>query len=99
MNLVGRWLKGLGLGRHTALFSENEVNFEVLPDLTEQDLGSLGISLGRRKKLQRAITALSVNTGRADEAAGYQVVGRACVTPRAGSRTIAIWEISYASWS
>ncbi len=59
MNNIGQWLEELGLGRYASLFVENEVDFGVLPDLTEQDLKDLGIPLGHRKKILRAIKALA----------------------------------------
>jgi class 3 adenylate cyclase len=52
---IGEWLEGLGLGRYRALFVEHDIDADVLPDLSEADLERLGISLGHRKKLLRAI--------------------------------------------
>src|SRR4029079_5129831 len=40
-------------------FTENHIEFAVLPDLTETDLEKLGVTLGHRKKLLRAIEALT----------------------------------------
>ncbi len=59
MSDVGGWLDELGLGQYAAVFAENDIDREVLPDLTEPDLEKLGISLGHRKKLLRAIAALA----------------------------------------
>ncbi|MHA1153158.1 MAG: AAA family ATPase, partial [Alphaproteobacteria bacterium] len=56
---IDHWMKGLGLSKYSEIFAENEVDLEVLPDLTEQDLKDLGIPLGHRKKLLKAIAALS----------------------------------------
>lgn len=56
---IDRWLEDLNLSKYAALFAENEVDLEVLPDLTEQDLTNLGVPLGPRKKLLKAIAALS----------------------------------------
>ena len=53
------WLEELSLGKYAQAFLANEVDFDVLPDLTELDLEHLGVSLGDRKRLLRAITALS----------------------------------------
>jgi class 3 adenylate cyclase/predicted ATPase len=58
MDDVGRWLTGLGLGKYAKTFADNEVDFQVLPQLTEQDLEKLGIPLGHRKKLLQAIACL-----------------------------------------
>jgi len=52
---VSQWLEQLGLSQYVGLFTENEVDVDVLPDLTEQDLKDLGIPLGHRKKLLKAI--------------------------------------------
>ncbi|MGI9507231.1 MAG: AAA family ATPase, partial [Geminicoccaceae bacterium] len=56
---IETWLKGLGLERYLELFHENDIDEDVLPDLTESDLETLGISLGHRKKLLRGIVALT----------------------------------------
>ena len=54
---IDQWLERLGLARYSALFAKNEIDFEVLPELTEQDLKDLEIPLGHRKKLLKAIAA------------------------------------------
>ena len=58
MSDIRRWLEQHGLGRHAELFAENEIDFEVLPELKEADLESMGIALGPRKKLLKAIREL-----------------------------------------
>jgi len=55
---VGRLLEDLGLGKYLDTFVANDVDIDVLRDLKENDLERLGLSLGHRKKLLRAITAL-----------------------------------------
>lgn len=47
------WLERHGLGRHAALFAENDIGFDVVADLTEDDLRELGLSIGDRKRLMR----------------------------------------------
>ena len=54
-----RWLEDLGLGRHAAIFADNLIDFEVLPELTDEDLRDLGLALGDRRKLQKAVRGLS----------------------------------------
>ncbi len=56
---VGEWLASCGLDRYVKTFAENDVEFSVLPDLTENDLEKLGVTLGHRKILLRAIAALT----------------------------------------
>jgi class 3 adenylate cyclase len=55
---LGRWLEELGLGTYAEAFSANGVALDVLADLTEKDLETLGVTLGDRKRLLRAIAAL-----------------------------------------
>ena len=55
---VGGWLRGLGLGRYEEKFRENKIDFDVLADLTDGDLQELGVLLGDRRRLLRAIAEL-----------------------------------------
>ncbi len=56
---IGAWLRVLGLERYEQVFRDNDVDLDLLPDLTEADLKTLGVaSLGHRKMLLRAIEAL-----------------------------------------
>src|SRR5207248_1195217 len=56
---VAAWLGGLGLGRYETAFRENDVDAQVLPELTAEDLISIGVtSVGHRRKLLAAIAAL-----------------------------------------
>jgi class 3 adenylate cyclase len=52
---LGGWLRSLGLQEYEAVFRENAIDETVLPDLTDQDLEKLGVLLGHRRKLLRAI--------------------------------------------
>ena len=44
---IGGWLRGLGLERYEQAFCENEIDEEVLPGLTADDLKDLGVGPGR----------------------------------------------------
>jgi class 3 adenylate cyclase/predicted ATPase len=59
MSDLGRWLDGLGLGQYAAAFAEDDVDWDVLAELDEADLEKLGLSLGHRKKLLKAIAGLA----------------------------------------
>ena len=59
MDEVAVWLKKLGLGKYATVFAENEVDFKVLPQLTEEDIRELGLPLGPRRKLLTAIAELA----------------------------------------
>jgi len=56
-----QWLEQQGLGKYAELLAENEVDFEVLPELTEADLEKIGLALGPRKKLLKAIRELDLS--------------------------------------
>src|SRR5215470_9246882 len=56
---VGGWLRSLGLGQYEALFRASDIDADILPELTEVDLEKLGVSLGHRKRLRRAISGLT----------------------------------------
>jgi hypothetical protein len=57
MSAVRQWLEALALGQYAELFESNRIGIDILPDLTDQDLEKLGIPLGDRKRLLRAIVA------------------------------------------
>jgi class 3 adenylate cyclase/predicted ATPase len=57
---VVAWLRGLGLEHYAPAFRDNDVDGDVLPELTPDDLISIGVtSVGHRRKLLAAIASLS----------------------------------------
>jgi class 3 adenylate cyclase len=60
MQQVADWLQKLGLEQYAQSFAENDIDFAVLVNLTDQDLEKIGVmSLGHRRKLLRAIVDLN----------------------------------------
>ena len=59
---VGEWLRNLGLGQYEPAFVESAIDFDVLPELTEDDLEKLGMRLGDRKRFIKAIKARAGNS-------------------------------------
>ena len=55
MKQIADWLEKLGMSEYAQRFAENRIDFSVLRDLTDQDLKDLGIVLGDRRKMLRAI--------------------------------------------
>ena len=55
---ISTWLRGLDLTQYEPIFLENAIDAEILPELTEADLEKLGVVLGHRKRMLRAIAAL-----------------------------------------
>jgi class 3 adenylate cyclase/tetratricopeptide (TPR) repeat protein len=60
MNDVTRWLHDLGLADYAVAFAAQRIEFDLLADLGDDDLKQLGVTaLGHRKRLLKAIAALS----------------------------------------
>ena len=58
---VADWLRKLGLEQYAPAFRENDVDAQVLPRLTAEDLISIGVtSVGHRRRLLDAIATLGV---------------------------------------
>ena len=55
---IREWLDGNGFGRFADMFEENEIDADALPELTDGHLKELGIALGPRVKLLKAIQQL-----------------------------------------
>jgi class 3 adenylate cyclase len=62
------WLEKLGLGQYAQRFAKNDISFSVLPDLTDQHLKEIGVSLGHRLQLLRGIAELTSREKEAPEA-------------------------------
>ena len=59
MQQIADWLEKLGMSEYAERFAENDIDISVLRDLTDQDLKELGVSLGHRRKMLRAIAELA----------------------------------------
>jgi class 3 adenylate cyclase/tetratricopeptide (TPR) repeat protein len=59
LSTIAEWLASLGMAQYTECFAKNRIDLSVLSDLTDQDLKELGIVLGDRRKMLRAIGGLS----------------------------------------
>jgi class 3 adenylate cyclase/tetratricopeptide (TPR) repeat protein len=51
------WLDELGLGQYAETFARNDIDLGVIADLSDDDLRELGVSMGHRKVLLRAIAS------------------------------------------
>ena len=70
---VASWLRSLGLEQYEATFRDNAIDDSVLPDLTDQDLEKLGVLLGHRRKLLRAIANIEATAQTASSAVGATI--------------------------
>src|SRR6516162_561495 len=72
MKGIAEWLESIGLAEYTQRFAENAIDVSTLRDLTDQDLKELGVLLGHRRKMLRAIAELDVTTAIASTAAAIK---------------------------
>ena len=68
MTDLQHWLEKIGLAQYGDLFAKNDIDWETLPELNEHNLEKLGVSLGHRKKLIRAISHAFSNSSQAPNA-------------------------------
>ena len=59
---IAAWLRSLGLEQLEQAFRDNAIDLEVLPELTDEHLKELGVPLGHRLKLLKAIAGLRTGT-------------------------------------
>ncbi len=58
MTDIAAWLEQLGLAKYAPIFSENEVEPADLSELSEDDLKEIGLPLGPRRRILKAVRAL-----------------------------------------
>jgi class 3 adenylate cyclase len=58
---VADWLKKLGMSEYVQRFAESDIDIDVLSELTDQDFDRLGVSLGHRRRMLRAIRELDAS--------------------------------------
>src|SRR5262245_10280540 len=56
---IAEWLASVGLSEYAQRFADNGIDLSVIRDLTEQDLKDLGVPLGHRRRILRAIAELN----------------------------------------
>src|SRR6516165_9836188 len=52
-----QWLEGQGLAQYADVLAKNDIDLDALSELAEADLEKLGLTLGHRRKLLRALDA------------------------------------------
>ena len=80
---VWGWLRELGLERYERAFRDNDVDADVLPELTADDLIGLGVaSIGHRRKLLAAIAALRRDAPFPEAQPAQAELASSAITPR-----------------
>jgi class 3 adenylate cyclase/predicted ATPase len=72
-----RWLESAGLSEYTDLFVSHRIDLDAVSNLTEAELAELGVPLGDRKRLRRAMAALLAAAGSGRAQAGTAQTGQA----------------------
>jgi class 3 adenylate cyclase/predicted ATPase len=78
---IAGWLDKLGMSEYAQRFAENRIDFSVLSDLTDQDLEKMGVVLGDRRKILRAIASIS-DSGKAAHKTAASAEAASAVEPR-----------------
>jgi len=87
---IATWLRRLGLEQYEQAFRENAIDAEVLSELTDADLEKLGMLLGHRKRLLKAISKLEPATSPSDTATLEMAVETQSVEPIAERRELTV---------
>lgn len=82
---VSAWLESLGLDRYREAFQQHAITWDVLPELNDTDLATLGVLLGHRKKILRAIAQLS-QSGEGDKEVSLPMITAKEIPTSAPSR-------------
>ena len=84
MSTIAGWLEGLGFAHYVSIFAEHAVDIDVLFELTEADLERLGLPLGDRKRMLKAIASYISRAPDREQASRRQPLQRRAQTPSGG---------------
>jgi class 3 adenylate cyclase len=91
MQQIADWLEKLGMSEYAQRFAENRIDLSVLPDLTDQDLEKLGVVLGDRRTIPRAIANLdNAQPAVASPAASVQPIAVTTAVPTGERRHVTV---------
>src|SRR3984893_5526444 len=80
---IAGWLGEIGLEKYVEVFRSNDIDFDVLPSLGPNELKELGVSLGDRQRLLKAIAARSGRAAEASAPSAPAMEARAAPAPSA----------------
>ena len=83
---LGIWLKSIRMGKYLKLFVENEIDVDVLTELTDDDLKDLEIPLGSRRRLLKAV--VEADSLHAEVAMAVSNLSQASVGVKTGSKSV-----------
>src|SRR5215831_3901114 len=70
------WLRSNKLEQYAEVFEAHDIDVDILPDLSEVDLEKLGISLGNRRRLMKAIAERAIASGESAPKAAAEPSGQ-----------------------
>jgi class 3 adenylate cyclase/tetratricopeptide (TPR) repeat protein len=82
MSDLGEWLRANNLEQYAAAFEANDIDLDILAELDDRDLEQLGLSLGNRRRLLKAIGGRNSKTVSPDQAS---IPGTSAAAPESAS--------------
>src|SRR5215472_14971296 len=82
------WLRSNKLEQYAEMFEAHDIDVDILPDLSDVDLEKLGISLGNRRRLMKAIAERAIDTGESMPKAAAESSGQA------ERRHLTVWKMA-----
>ncbi len=71
---VTEWLEQLGLGQYATAFAQNDIDWELLPELDQDTLIYIGItSAGHRLRIIKAANSIQADSGGVTQSVGSAV--------------------------
>src|ERR1017187_7078676 len=64
MSDLRNWLRGNNLEQYADAFEANDIDLDILAELSDSDLEQLGVSLGNRRRLSKAIAGRSAEVAK-----------------------------------
>ena len=65
MSELRDWLRRHRFEQYAEIFEANDIDLDILPELSERDLEQLGVSMGNRRRLRKALAERDAAAGRA----------------------------------
>src|SRR4030081_73965 len=90
MTNLREWLEAKGLGRYAEALLAQDIELDILPQLTDSDLTAAGLPLGARKRLLQAIGGLSGVLQVVAPSTDFQIAPKAVPGPEAERRQLTV---------
>ena len=85
MSDLGEWLRANNLEQYAAAFEANDIDLDILSELDDRDLEQLGLSLGNRRRLLKAIAARNAGAVTASSSDQVPLPDTSSAAPESGS--------------